>query len=735
MITLLDEQQRVVDSALQGNSIKVTAHAGSGKTTTSLFLCKQTFEASGKKSLILSYNKSLQVDTEKRVWAHGLQAFCTIKTIHSAAGFFADAQIIANNEEKLQQVLEVDNWRRVVDFDIVIIDEAQDLNPLLFDAVCRIINHCDLCKDLAKNQQHPVQVILMGDVFQNINGFRGATAEYLLCPEEYLNPKLVKKRKFDELTLEVNNRSRPEICDYVNQVPHQKLEESRLYCDWRKKRKREYDMAWGNGIQSNPSLPQNSFNLGTFEVVQEFCMYSTAAMGPPVFIDTLYESIGERIMCIRCKFPGEVTVLLAPNFVSNSPYGKLLNWLSKTFSVFLVRENKELPCETVQKLSQDKLLVNTIHGAKGLGYPHAIVLLPGQFNERRWITDQKKNGPIEMGMYDGSDAFNLRHEALTRAQLSLTVCYLEKPLSFLADYWDDAVLTAPRKKNWTLKQLSRCGIDLSCVCTEEVVVDLQTSLFVSDDQCFAECRGGYSENYKPVVGSEVEIALACSLDMCNLKTVTQDIAKYYMFKTTWCACKDSHCPQDGCALNFHTFLNLSDARESLTGVNDPLFHQLALEFALYYFCKDQKYVLRQMHLGLHPFYRDHCAELEQCRMQGLELLSVVQQLHGTNVQYHKKVQMYTKEGEIDFLVGDAVVECKVTKALREEHKVQALLYSAMNNTFGAPCYMLSPNLGLLVRLTPRPGWTGDLFWEEAVRCAGLNAEELYEEEEDEYEDL
>ena len=62
-MTLSAQQEAIVCEVAQGNNVSVDAVAGSGKTTVLIHCAKRT----GKKTLILTYSKSLQQETWKKI--------------------------------------------------------------------------------------------------------------------------------------------------------------------------------------------------------------------------------------------------------------------------------------------------------------------------------------------------------------------------------------------------------------------------------------------------------------------------------------------------------------------------------------------------------------------------------------------------------------------------------------------------------------------------------------------
>jgi len=718
MLTLYKEQQDVVDKALQGCSIRTTAHAGTGKTTTALALSRAVFEHDGRRTLLLCYNTDLKESTVVEAQKWNLTHCVDIRTIHSAAGFLAGQ--VAKNDVELERVLNITPWTRPARYDVIVADELQDCNPLLFESICRIIDHCSSPVTEGK----PAQIVLLGDPQQCIYGFRGASPKYLMYPEEHFNQRLGQKRKFESCFLSTNNRSSKKICNFVNSIPPSVLADNPYYKLKYAEHKEQVEAAWGNGLVPCPAMERDDD-----QYEHPVCYKSTVEC---------HENIGDRIQHLKTKYPREDIVILAPNYAEKSPFLKLINTVARSCSTFDVREHKEFSPHTVTLLSHNKVKYNTIFGAKGGGFDHVIMLRPGRYNERQWHRDQERQHPdgiIPMGMYDFYDAFNLRHTGETRAKKTLTVCQLETPLSYLT--FDDVPETKPyNSRNLKLKDLWNCGLDLSQICSYRTLQfgEHNTNLFDQDVCLYPGRFLGEVENYKPLFGLQVEMHIAQSLNVLHHGSLCNELNTRYNYSdmecqsgnniavpdSSWCSCGSScgsSSSQPGCPLNKNSFLDMCEARDGLSDMALQQRHEWFLKLAMYHHCRMQKFRVRQFtHLNQVVLHAE--PQLEQCRQVGLDMIHwVIQHIHGNSclitphgplhLQHHKKVtwsQQY--QGELDFVVGPVVLECKITSAIQQHHMLQALLYSALhNNNLDSPCYVMAPNLGQLVEIQPLPGLT------------------------------
>jgi len=158
------EQSKILDTIREGHNLQVDAVAGSGKTTTSLYIAQQ-FPGS---ILLLTYNARLKMETRQKVESlgmtnmevHSYHAFC-VKHFDPKA--YTDTGILAFlNKTK--------TTKKKFSYGLVLVDEAQDMNPLYFRVVQRILMCCG---------ENSPQLVIMGDRKQSIYGFNRADPRFL----------------------------------------------------------------------------------------------------------------------------------------------------------------------------------------------------------------------------------------------------------------------------------------------------------------------------------------------------------------------------------------------------------------------------------------------------------------------------------------------------------------------------------------------------------------------------
>lgn len=178
------EEQLQVCYELQANNVVVDAIAGSGKTTTGLSI-SAAFPDS--QILLLTYNKRLKDEMRAR-FVHMTNVYPTNYHSYVVQTYTRPCQ----DDRSLQRFLDttVTKGPEADDlplFDIIILDEVQDMSPLLFRLVERIFEDSKHHKDYVR----PPRLAILGDKKQSIYDFLKADSRFLsLAPKVFghLNP-------------------------------------------------------------------------------------------------------------------------------------------------------------------------------------------------------------------------------------------------------------------------------------------------------------------------------------------------------------------------------------------------------------------------------------------------------------------------------------------------------------------------------------------------------------------
>lgn len=205
---LTKEQKNIVNTLKAGKDVRVTAVAGSGKTTTILGLVGSDLDV-----LVLCYNTRLRAETRARVGAieesldviedrnfhiHTFHSFCHgILDEHLANTDIGIIKIVDAAEKDMNQFnkkyLEIG-----INYDLIVVDESQDLNETYYKFI-KLLLSCSGAK-----------LCLIGDPRQEIYQFNGSSGKYLQNANEYFS------REFIDMTLSQSFRLTKPMTHFIN---------------------------------------------------------------------------------------------------------------------------------------------------------------------------------------------------------------------------------------------------------------------------------------------------------------------------------------------------------------------------------------------------------------------------------------------------------------------------------------------------------------------------------------
>jgi hypothetical protein len=164
-IEYTNEQKNIIDAVLSGKNCVVDAVAGSGKTTTIMGIAKSAPE---KRILQITYNRHLKDEVKEKRDKAGLSNM-DVFTYHGLCVRYYERR--AFNDEAIKAVVKHKKQpiARVADFDILVIDEAQDMTFLLFTFMKKFV------ADYGKK----IVLLVLGDVNQAIYEFKGSDKRFL----------------------------------------------------------------------------------------------------------------------------------------------------------------------------------------------------------------------------------------------------------------------------------------------------------------------------------------------------------------------------------------------------------------------------------------------------------------------------------------------------------------------------------------------------------------------------
>lgn len=194
-----EEQKVIIDAINLNSNISVDAVAGSGKTTTLIFIAKAFPQ---KKILQITYNKQLKFEVRNRAEKEGVESNLKIHTYHSLAVryYYEKANVDQGIIKLLKDKMKIRKRDR---YDIIVIDESQDMTPLFYELIQKFLFDIDFPDS---------GLIIMGDRFQGIYDFKNADTRFLTLSDK------IYSGKFINLPLKESYRVTKNIASFVNNV-------------------------------------------------------------------------------------------------------------------------------------------------------------------------------------------------------------------------------------------------------------------------------------------------------------------------------------------------------------------------------------------------------------------------------------------------------------------------------------------------------------------------------------
>lgn len=169
---LSEEQKNIVDN-INENNIIVDSVAGSGKTTTNLHIAKRY---NNYKILLMTYNSKLKLETREKVNLYGLNNL-EVHSYHSFCVKYYNRNCFTDTTIK-KILKEKTNPLKHFNYDLIVLDEAQDIRDLYYELVCKIY------KD---NNNNKTNICIFGDRRQSIYEFNTADSRYIVYADKLFN--------------------------------------------------------------------------------------------------------------------------------------------------------------------------------------------------------------------------------------------------------------------------------------------------------------------------------------------------------------------------------------------------------------------------------------------------------------------------------------------------------------------------------------------------------------------
>jgi superfamily I DNA/RNA helicase len=170
-LPIASNEQRKVIEYIENNNVVVDSVAGSGKTTTILHIAKQI----KNNILLLTYNSRLKTETRNKVALNGLtnievhsyHSFCYKHYTRACTTDTGISDIIKSKKDILNQN----------QYDMIILDEAQDITPLYYELIYKIM----------KDNNISPKLCIFGDRNQSIFDFNNADRRFIIYGKSLFN--------------------------------------------------------------------------------------------------------------------------------------------------------------------------------------------------------------------------------------------------------------------------------------------------------------------------------------------------------------------------------------------------------------------------------------------------------------------------------------------------------------------------------------------------------------------
>lgn len=217
--TLSGEQKIILKNIKKGKNIIVNAVAGSGKSTTVLSIAITNPD---KNVLQLTYNSSLRTEIKEKVNVLNISNL-KVHTYHSLSVRYYLSTAYTDTAIRYILYNKLEPTETIPLYDIIVIDEAQDLTIEYFHLVRKFII------DMINNTNHKIQLVILGDTMQGLYEFKGSDIRFLSLADKLWsgclpNTALISK-KFIHCSMKMSYRITNQICSFIN---HAMIGEPRL---------------------------------------------------------------------------------------------------------------------------------------------------------------------------------------------------------------------------------------------------------------------------------------------------------------------------------------------------------------------------------------------------------------------------------------------------------------------------------------------------------------------------
>ncbi|WP_394759024.1 UvrD-helicase domain-containing protein, partial [Flavobacterium sp.] len=205
MKDISEEQLIIFNYIKEGFNVCIDAIPGSGKSTSMLTLSQII---PSKKLLHITYNSMLRKEFKEKTVNMKIQNI-DVHTYHSfAVKFFSQD---AYTDTGLRKILFNKNTPRyreneIPHYDILILDECQDMSPLYFQFVLYFLSFF----------KSKIQLVILGDFMQGIYDFKGADIRFLTMAQDiWKNKPFLSSSEFKHCSLTMSYRITNQMAKYI----------------------------------------------------------------------------------------------------------------------------------------------------------------------------------------------------------------------------------------------------------------------------------------------------------------------------------------------------------------------------------------------------------------------------------------------------------------------------------------------------------------------------------------
>lgn len=199
-----DEQVAIIDATTVGSHLVCDAVAGAGKTTTVLWVARANPQ---KHVMQITYNAQLKEEVRRKAIDYDIPI--EIHTYHSLAVKYYNPLAYTDNVIKHIIASDAPCKHKIAVPDILVIDEAQDMTPLLFK----------LIRKYMRDIQNPnLQLLVFGDRNQSVYEFKNADARFLTMADAIYANLIGVDKQTEHKGLRSSYRITNQIAWFVNNV-------------------------------------------------------------------------------------------------------------------------------------------------------------------------------------------------------------------------------------------------------------------------------------------------------------------------------------------------------------------------------------------------------------------------------------------------------------------------------------------------------------------------------------